>query len=337
MKRAIFSLFAAILPLQIASGQAFDEHVQLIQFHWNPVDMGYDGTSIFVGPSSSGGDGLFLWDDANKTVKSISLGLNLDYDPTSGYIEVVDLTTANLLDVTAFGSQVVAAADANALKSLMGTVSWSSIGSTPTSLTGYGISDGVSTATTYSNPSWITGLAWSKLSGVPSTFTPSTHTHTASDVTDFTSAARGAISLTTTGSGAATYNSGVLNIPTPASVAAPAVSVVTPTLGTGVQSSTTRWASVSMAVRSSATLTLAGGQSSTVTFQYADDSAFTTNVVSLLPQENGNNGTLVVGISITQVATFQWNVFVPPGKYWRLSATGNSTLTPQAGQVTLLF
>ena len=28
----------------------------------------------------------------------------------------------------------------------------------------------------YSNPSWITSLAWSKLSGVPSTFTPSAHT-----------------------------------------------------------------------------------------------------------------------------------------------------------------
>lgn len=35
----------------------------------------------------------------------------------------------------------------------------------------------------YSNPSWITSLAWSKLSGVPSTFAPSPHTHPLSDLT----------------------------------------------------------------------------------------------------------------------------------------------------------
>jgi hypothetical protein len=35
----------------------------------------------------------------------------------------------------------------------------------------------------YSDPSWITGLAWSKLSGVPSTFAPSPHTHPLSDLT----------------------------------------------------------------------------------------------------------------------------------------------------------
>lgn len=35
----------------------------------------------------------------------------------------------------------------------------------------------------YSDPSWITSLAWSKLSGVPSTFAPSPHTHPLSDLT----------------------------------------------------------------------------------------------------------------------------------------------------------
>lgn len=40
----------------------------------------------------------------------------------------------------------------------------------------------VLTTGSYSNPSWLTGLAWSKLSGVPSTFTPSSHTHLAADI-----------------------------------------------------------------------------------------------------------------------------------------------------------
>jgi hypothetical protein len=34
----------------------------------------------------------------------------------------------------------------------------------------------------YSNPTWITSLAWLKLSGVPTTFAPSAHTHAAADI-----------------------------------------------------------------------------------------------------------------------------------------------------------
>ncbi len=42
----------------------------------------------------------------------------------------------------------------------------------------------------YENPSWINSLAWSKLTGVPSSFTPSAHTQTASTITDFATASR---------------------------------------------------------------------------------------------------------------------------------------------------
>lgn len=35
---------------------------------------------------------------------------------------------------------------------------------------------------TYANPAWITSLAWAKLTGVPSTFAPSAHTHVATDL-----------------------------------------------------------------------------------------------------------------------------------------------------------
>lgn len=55
----------------------------------------------------------------------------------------------------------------------------------------------------YANPSWITALAWSKLTGVPSTFTPAAHTQAASTITDFSSAARALFSAT----GCGTYNS----------------------------------------------------------------------------------------------------------------------------------
>lgn len=51
---------------------------------------------------------------------------------------------------------------------------FSSLLSIPTTISGYGITDGVSTGSTYANPAWITSLAWSKLTGVPSFATVAT-------------------------------------------------------------------------------------------------------------------------------------------------------------------
>jgi hypothetical protein len=49
----------------------------------------------------------------------------------------------------------------------------------------------VSLTGSYSNPTWITALAYSKLTGVPSTFTPSSHTHAISEVTGLQTALDG--------------------------------------------------------------------------------------------------------------------------------------------------
>lgn len=48
-------------------------------------------------------------------------------------------------------------------------LAWSKISSTPTTISGYGITDAVVTGSTYSNPSWLTGVAWSKISSTPTT------------------------------------------------------------------------------------------------------------------------------------------------------------------------
>jgi hypothetical protein len=50
-----------------------------------------------------------------------------------------------------------------------GTVPWSGVTSAPTTVSGFGIMDGVSTGGSYSNPAWITALAFSKLTGTPTT------------------------------------------------------------------------------------------------------------------------------------------------------------------------
>lgn len=68
----------------------------------------------------------------------------------------------------------------------------------------------VSLSGSYTNPSWIASLPWSKITSTPTTLS-------GYGITDATSTARAAITFTTTGtSGAATYNSttGALNIPT---------------------------------------------------------------------------------------------------------------------------
>lgn len=106
------------------------------------------------------------------------------------------------------------------------------IGTLDSYLSGYASLSG-----SYSNPSWITSLDWSKITGAPSFLTSETDplfdTKFSSKTTDnlvegsinkyFTDArSRGSISLTTNSTGAASYNSstGVLNIPTPISYTA---------------------------------------------------------------------------------------------------------------------
>jgi hypothetical protein len=45
-------------------------------------------------------------------------------------------------------------------------------------------------AGSYANPAWITDLAWAKLTGVPSTFAPSAHTHPVAEISDMSANAR---------------------------------------------------------------------------------------------------------------------------------------------------
>jgi hypothetical protein len=72
-------------------------------------------------------------------------------------------------------------------------VAWSKVTGTPTSISGYGITDSlVYTTSTYSNPSWITALAWSKITGAPAFITGYTETDTLASVTG-----RGATTTTT--------------------------------------------------------------------------------------------------------------------------------------------
>lgn len=87
---------------------------------------------------------------------------------------------------------------------------------------------------------------------------------------------------------------------------------------------------ISASVPITATLSLTTGQQGTVTLQYADDSAFTTNVVSVQPSSNGNTGTLAIGLGLGQIVSATVSGIIPAGKYYRLLTT-NVTGTPTYG------
>jgi hypothetical protein len=123
------------------------------------------------------------------------------------------------------------------------------------------------------------------------------------------------------------------------SAAARSFSSTSRSLNTAFQISTTRDCSVSYAIDVSATLSLSGGQSGTVTLQYADDSGFTTNVVTVNSATNGNTGTLTIGLALTQTATAGVSGIIPTNKYVKIvttNVTSTPTFTYRSGQEVIL-
>lgn len=110
------------------------------------------------------------------------------------------------------------------------------------------------------------------------------------------------------------------------------------TLNSAFQASSTRDAMVSYTVDVAATLTLTGGATGTVTLQYADDSGFTTSVVTVQSSVNGNSGALTIGLNLTQTGTCSLSGMIPAGKYAKLVTTntaGSPTFTFRAAQEVL--
>ena len=137
-----------------------------------------------------------LGDDPNfATTVSTALGNRLRIDTASQGLNGTQ--QSNGRTNLGLGSLATLSSVANAQ---ITDVAWSKITGTPTSISGYGITDSlVYTTSTYSNPSWITALAWSKVTGAPAFITGYTETDTLASVTG-----RGASTST-----AITFNSSV--------------------------------------------------------------------------------------------------------------------------------
>lgn len=116
-------------------------------------------------------------------------------------------------------------------------------------------------------------------------------------------------------------------------------SSATRALNTAFQISSTRWASVRYSIDISTTVSLTGSQVGNVILEMATNSSITTGVQTLQTFTNGNSGTLVIGLVLTQLNTACLSGDIPPGNYVRLrtvNVTGTPTFTYQTGQEVLV-
>lgn len=105
------------------------------------------------------------------------------------------------------------------------------------------------------------------------------------------------------------------------------------------QVSATRWSLVRYSVDISTTVSLSGSQVGQVVLEMATNAAFTTGVQTIQQFSNGNSGTLVIGLVLTQLNTACLSGDIPAGNYVRLrtvNLTGTPTFTYQAGQEVLV-
>lgn len=260
--------------------------------------------------------------------------VNADWNAVSGGAQVLNkptLGTAAAQNSSAFATAAQGATADSALQP-------SGNGSSLTGLTQSQIS-GLTTAlgNKFNNPAGTTGQ-YIRGDGSLATF-PSIPSGTVTSVglssSDFsvsgspvTSSGSITANLNASGVSAGTYSGvtvttkGIVTAGTTRSFANPSR-----TLNSAFQISSTRDAIVSYTVDISASLTLSGGATGTVTLEYADDSGFTTNVVTVQSSVNGNTGALTIGLSLTQTASASLCGVIPAGKYVRLR-TANTAGTP---------
>lgn len=110
-------------------------------------------------------------------------------------------------------------------------------------------------------------------------------------------------------------------------------------LNTAFQISTTRDCFAFYSVDISCSLSLSGGQSGSVFFEIAQNSAFTVGLQVLSNPTFSNTGTLTIGLNLTQINTGQLSGLVPKNYWFRIrtvSVVGAPTFTFKASQEILL-
>lgn len=213
----------------------------------------------------------------------------------------------------------------------------------PTTLTGYGITDAYPLT---GNPSgFLTSVSSAQIVAALG-FTPYSAANPSSYIDQ--AGARTSFSLTTTGSGAATYNSGtgVLNVPTPTGAVTPTIndapgrSLVTSTSATGYQISATRQSKGCYEGSVATTSTIGGPASATVFLETADTNSTTPGDWTVRARQTYSN-TITLAVVLNQVQSNNWTLCrdIPAGKYVRLragaiSGTASVSINSEQQEVT---
>lgn len=231
--------------------------------------------------------------------------------------------------------------------------SFASLTGKPTTLSGYGITDGITSsaltttlssyATTSSLTSGLSGkfnqptgttLQYIRGDGSLAALNTSVIPESGSNLYYTDPRARAAISVTTTGTGVATYNNstGVLNVPT-YSLYVPSINAVTRTINSSTFTpSTTLQATLNYSIQISCTATIGGNAAGSVLLQYSTNGGSTWNNAGTV--SNSNTVTLAIVLNSVTVQTCILTAIVPPNALCRLvpTTTGTTTITYISGQ-----
>jgi len=118
------------------------------------------------GLTASWEDTAFTWDSINShwtSEESINLG-------SGSVIKIAGtpvLSVTNYIGNAATVTNGVYTDQSYSNPTWIASLAWTKITSTPTSISGYGITDAVSTLGSYSDPSWLTDVSWSKITSTP--------------------------------------------------------------------------------------------------------------------------------------------------------------------------
>lgn len=371
MKRYFAILVALLLPFSVLAQTTTPTADSLEIRQRNPANNGI--ITYYVVPDGAV-DQLMTYAGSTNGPIYLKLGAGLSRSTTT---LTISPAANQISDSTSVGRAVLTATDAAAARTAIGAASsgssfdgqyssltgipstfapaahnqpWSTITSTPTTLAGFGISDGATSSALTSglagkfNTPTGTTAQYLRGDGSLATFP----TLTSGTVTSITAGAglsggtittSGTISMPNTGT-AGTY-SGVTTDAQGRVTAGTVRSYTyqTRALNTCFQVSAARDAMVSYSVDILTSLSLTSGQQGTVYLRTYTNSGCTTGEQELTRFVNGQTGTLTIGLALSQNVTGTLSGVVPAGLYVQLvtqNNTGTPTFTARPGQEVLM-
>lgn len=140
-----------------------------------------------------------------------------------------------------------------------------------------------------------------------------------------------AISLTTTGSGAATYSSGIINVPTPTTYVPVIHAATRPINSATFTPSATLQAMITYTIQISCTATIGGTASGQILLQYSTNAG--SSWVDAGTIKNSNTVSLAIALNLVNIQVASITAIVPAGALCRMAPTtaGTTTITYISG------